>query len=134
MTNPDLQIVEHQGPRHARNQVREIFKAKYKSQEFEDKVGQIKFLSKQYRISDAEIQDIWCGKSWLDVTYDLWQEVIQHYSYLRKEPCSKSFAYSLHQFFWLIFMSFIRSFLSFLQSHDIRFVFVGPRSVALWLC
>ena len=32
------------------------------------------FLASKYKVSPKAIRDIWSGKTWLDVTYDLWNQ------------------------------------------------------------
>ena len=35
-------------------------------------------VASDFRISPKTVRDIWAGRSWLDATYDLWQQVIRH--------------------------------------------------------
>jgi hypothetical protein len=54
-----------------RQQARDIFLLKH-YHSFGNSHAASTVLAKTYRISSKAIRDIWCGRSWLDATFDMW--------------------------------------------------------------
>ena len=52
-----------------------IFLEKYKKGNFPSQTAKSNKLASTYGIDPKTVRDIWCGRSWLETTYDLWQQV-----------------------------------------------------------
>ena len=52
-----------------------IFLEKYKEGNFPSQTAKSIELASTYGIDPKTVRDIWCGRSWLETTYDLWQQV-----------------------------------------------------------
>lgn len=52
-----------------------IFLEKYKEGNYASMTEKSIALAASYGISSKTVRDIWCGRSWLEATFDLWQQV-----------------------------------------------------------
>jgi hypothetical protein len=52
-----------------------IFLEKYISGNFPSQAQKCLALASSYGISSKTVRDIWCGRSWLEVTFDIWGQV-----------------------------------------------------------
>jgi hypothetical protein len=59
-----------------KEQAIEIFLIKYTLSHKSSLTAKSTALADKFKVSAKTVRDIWCGRSWLDATYDLWQEVM----------------------------------------------------------
>ena len=53
-----------------------IFVMKYADSGYSSQTAKSRNVSAAYGISAKTVRDIWCGRSWLGATHDLWQTVL----------------------------------------------------------
>ena len=59
----------------SKDEALEIFSQKYAVDHHKSQTARSAVLASAYGISAKTVRDIWCGRSWLEATYDLWEMV-----------------------------------------------------------
>lgn len=61
-----------------RDQAVAVFLQKYSNEQHSSTTEKSHAVAEDFGISSKTVRDIWCGRSWLEATYDLWQQVHSH--------------------------------------------------------
>ena len=59
-----------------RDQAIAVFLEKYSERQCSSMTEKSSEVASNFGISPKTVRDIWCGRSWLEATYELWQQVI----------------------------------------------------------